>query len=446
MPTSAFRERLSTALLDFAWDEWTQMGVLGAARRHSRWAQDPEALVLFTLEVARDDPRLFDEVLDWLVRNAPTVSARRLRTLCDGPDDARLAGAALGWVAGRRRPNFPTPQTAGMEAVEPQPLFRGLSVAVGEPDPVFLASGFIRPAAEPSGKSRDPDLAAAINFAFRLRRLLGVSARAEAVRYLLTADVSRATVAAVASSAGYAKRNVQEALASLHASGVVSLVTVGSDQRFGIDDARWSQLLGLDVRDLPIHRDWPQLLAVLRKVLRWLRRPELGDFSAYLRSSQARDLLEAIGPPLAHAGVITAARSGGDESWNDLVDTIDDALLALDPRAAAAGWPSSFEIYADASGRHRWRLKAANGRIVAMSAEAYVAPASAKAAVERIRANAEARPYRIEPDQSGNFRWRVVAANGQTVAASGESFASRHDAERDARDAIDLASSAARPY
>jgi hypothetical protein len=29
-------------------------------------AADPEALLLFTFEVGRNDPRLFDEVLDWL--------------------------------------------------------------------------------------------------------------------------------------------------------------------------------------------------------------------------------------------------------------------------------------------------------------------------------------------------------------------------------------------
>lgn len=77
MQISALRARLNSALLEFAWDEWAQMGVL--TTREHRWAQDPEALLLLTLEVARDDPRLFDEVLDWLVRNEPLISLRRIR-------------------------------------------------------------------------------------------------------------------------------------------------------------------------------------------------------------------------------------------------------------------------------------------------------------------------------------------------------------------------------
>src|SRR5450755_2949369 len=107
MEISALRQRLRSSLLEFAWDEWAQMGVLAAAPRPRRWAQDPEALLLLTLEVARDDPRLFDEVLDWLVRNEPLISARRLRSLCEGPEDRRLSGAAMEWAMRQRRPSSP---------------------------------------------------------------------------------------------------------------------------------------------------------------------------------------------------------------------------------------------------------------------------------------------------------------------------------------------------
>jgi hypothetical protein len=57
--------QLTQQLVSFAWDEWAQMGVLTAPTRVSRWAQDPEALIVFTLEIARREPRLFDETLDW---------------------------------------------------------------------------------------------------------------------------------------------------------------------------------------------------------------------------------------------------------------------------------------------------------------------------------------------------------------------------------------------
>ena len=78
------------------------MGLLATTRRASRWAQDPEALIVFTLEVARDDPRLFDELLDWWVANESLLSTRRLRALCRDPEDERLVDAAFGWVAQHR--------------------------------------------------------------------------------------------------------------------------------------------------------------------------------------------------------------------------------------------------------------------------------------------------------------------------------------------------------
>jgi len=420
------------------------MGLSAASQRHSPWAQDPEALLLFTLEIARDDPRLFDETLDWLVRNESIVSARRLRTLCDGPDDERLVGAALEWVARHRRragsTRPPTPDDAG-----PQPLFRGLSTTVRNPDPAFLAHDLIRPEVRPTGKSREPDLNAPINLALRLRHVLGVSARAEAVRYLLTADGRTATAAAVASSAGYTKRNVHEALASLHSAGVASLVTIGVDQRYGIDRSRWAHLLGVEANDVPTHRDWPQLLSVLSTILRWLDRPELEHLSDYLRGSQARDLLDGVRPRLAHAGVVTAAWRGGDLAWDDLVETVENALLALGLADAGAGSPASFEVYPDASGHHRWRLSTINGRIVATSSESYATSANARAAAERLRSNAASYRYAIDTDNAGNHRWRARATNGQSVATSAESFSSRQSAERAARGARELASSAGGP-
>jgi uncharacterized protein YegP (UPF0339 family) len=445
MPTSALRSRLRAALLDFAWDEWAQMGVLGAPRRHSVWAQDAEALVLFTLEIARDDPRLFDELLDWLLRNESIVSTRRLRTLSEDSTDERLVSAALDWVAQHRRGRAPRPRPVDTDSSSPDALFRGAFTPARDPDPAFIAHGFLRPKAEPSGKSREPDLRAPINFAFRLRHLLGVSARAEAVRFLLTVDAPRASVAAIAASAGYAKRNVQEALSSLDAAGAAVLVTVGADQRYGIDRTRWSHLLDMDAEDLPVHRDWPALFSLLRRVLRWLERPDLDDFSDYLRASQARDLLEELRPKLDQAGIIHPAWRGGEAAWDDLVETVEYALVTLGPPSTRTGRPASFEVYPDTTGRHRWRLNAANGRVIATSADAYASSTSAKAAAERLRARARSYAFTTDSDDAGNYRWSATASNGQTIATSAESFASRHNAERAARAARDLAAAAAGP-
>src|ERR1700754_3243830 len=186
IPTSALRRSLDAALLDFAWSEWAQMGLLASAPHRSPWAEDPEALIVFTLEVARDDPRMFDELLDWLLRNEPLVSVRRLRSFAVDPEDRRLVEGALTWVNAHR----PRARLRGRRQPQPssEPVSR-LTVSglpLRDPAPSFPAAGSARPPVEPSGKSQAPDLRAPINFAFRLRQVLGLGARAEVVRLLLT--------------------------------------------------------------------------------------------------------------------------------------------------------------------------------------------------------------------------------------------------------------------
>ena len=47
-----------------------------------------------------------------------------------------------------------------------------------------------------------------------------------------------------------------------------------------------------------------------------------------------------------------------------------------------------FEVYADAKGEYRWRLKASNGQTIATGGEGYASKANAKAGIESVRKNA----------------------------------------------------------
>ena len=100
MRISEVRERFRGELLEFAWNEWAQMGLSGHATREDRWAMDPEALLVFTLEVARRDPRLFDEVLDWVAENGSLLILRRVRNIQRRHEgDTLIVDAALAWAA-----------------------------------------------------------------------------------------------------------------------------------------------------------------------------------------------------------------------------------------------------------------------------------------------------------------------------------------------------------
>lgn len=328
MGVSTLSRRLSDRLVAFAWDEWAQMGLLATPHRRSPWAQDPEALIVFTLEVARTEPRLFDELMDWMLVSEPLLSVRRLRAMCIDETDRALTTAALGWLA-RRRPRARLSSRGSTSAPATlQPLFR-IRGSMDETDQDFAAAGLVRPPLSPSHKSRPPDPRTPINLAFRLRQILGVGIRAEVVRVLLTIEAPWVNAQTLARSTGYAKRNVHDALAGLSTAGVVSAFTVDAEQRYTADRPAWAALLSCEPDELPAHRDWPQMLGALRRILRWCEQPELVSMSDYLRASSARDLIETIRPDLAFAGIPTDLSASPENTLSELEGVTESVLRTV---------------------------------------------------------------------------------------------------------------------
>jgi hypothetical protein len=290
MSISELRDDVQKALVDFLWDEWAQMGVSASTKRRDTWATDPEALLLLTFEVGRGEPRLFEEVLDWMLVNEKLLSVQRLRNLAVDDEDRRLVEAVLGWLGQKRRRarlGSRSPKTEG----QPQPFFRGSRLQVTDPDPAFEALGFLKPSTEPSGKSQAPNVRLPINFSFRLRLLLGVSVRAEVARVLLTTDEQWMNAQALAESTGYTKRNVQEAVTSFSSANFIYSQMVGNENRYQAS-ARWPQFLEVD--RLPGSENWPQLFRACRLIIRWLFNRTTQGLSDYLLLSSAHTLLEEI--------------------------------------------------------------------------------------------------------------------------------------------------------
>jgi hypothetical protein len=317
MTAETLSAEVVAALQELAWDQWSQLGVSAAppAHREER-AADPEALLLFTLNVGRGDPRLFDEALDWLASNASLVSVHRLRSLSANPTDRALVDAALDWAAGERRRERPAGASRKRAA---EPLFPSLPAPRGDLDPAFARHGFARGPVQRSGKSQPPRLHDPIAFAFRLRRLLGVGVRAEVMRALLTIRAPRLSGRVITASAGFAQRNVREGLVQLHEAGVVDIVHVSDDRHYSTSPSHWAVLLGLGTApQLPFHYDWIPAYRALTAILHWLEDPALDDLSPYLLASRARTFVTDIEADLRYAGVapgLYAAR--GADFWEE---------------------------------------------------------------------------------------------------------------------------------
>jgi hypothetical protein len=327
----------SAAVTELLWRQWSQIGVSGfPPSEAAHMAVDPEALLLCTLDVGGADPRLFGEVLDWWAANHDLISTHRLRSLSTGERDAALIAGGSLWVAGHG------PRAAGakarapvIDAARPQlslhPMLTPLSD--GLTDPWFQRAGVTVAKMGRSGKSLPPDFAAPINFAFRLRRLFGLGARAEIMRALLTIRAPRFTAGAVRASAGFSKPSVNEALSELVDSGLVRRVDVGSQYWYSTNVQSWSELLGItDPIYLPGHRDWIPLLYAVRSLARWLQQTSTQDLSPYLLASGARTQFEHVSPHLqfAELGVAVRPFSPGAEYWDSFEGMVLELIKGID--------------------------------------------------------------------------------------------------------------------
>ena len=104
----------------------------------------------------------------------------------------------------------------------------------------------------------------------------------------------------------------------------------------------------------------------------------------------------------------------------------------------------AFEIHEDDAGQWRWRLRARNGELVAMSEQGFTTKAGVVKALDVVRRNvaaaegheevatgddaAEARNikgFEIYEDSSGHWRWSLRASNGELLAIPEQGFASK---------------------
>jgi large subunit ribosomal protein L21 len=102
-----------------------------------------------------------------------------------------------------------------------------------------------------------------------------------------------------------------------------------------------------------------------------------------------------------------------------------------------------FEIYEDKAGEWRWRLRAANDELVAMSEEGFASKASVVRSLGVVRKNVAAaedhveltaddeaegktsKGFEVYEDKAGKWRWRLRAANGELLAIPEQGFASK---------------------
>ncbi len=290
-----FQERI----FDFLWRQWSILGVAGITKSEDNRIIDPEALLLFSLGVCRHEPRLFDEIIDWLFQNGQFINVQRLQQIqkkydfhC-GPQLSAIAellskksSYKLKW-SGLAKKYYQEPA---------EPLF---SDNDGNPlpcpqdkdaNPEFMDHGLRRGQINLRGYSQSFDLHSPACLLLRLRAFLGINARAEIL--CLLASVKEIHPSDAARRTAYYQKTIQTTLVEMAQSGVILTRTSKKEKFYRLKPGVIDGLLKPTSKS-PTWINWPSFLKVVESI--WLGTKELSilELDGLLLVSELKKIMQS---------------------------------------------------------------------------------------------------------------------------------------------------------
>jgi hypothetical protein len=316
---------------DLLWRQWSALGAGGTPRPGDPLLIDPEALLLFSTTFARHDPRLFDEMLDWLQLNGRQINIQRLLNLHEDEDGDGLGedqvlssiGDFLNDKSSLSKWKSVRDILSDYDVVpDPVPLFFGKDGPLpqyGETDERFRRRGLLRPVYNRSGrKSMRPHMDQAPCLLLKLRALFGIQARAEILAYLLSH--TSAHPALIAKETGYFKKTVQDSLNEMELSGHIHSFEKGREKHFQLRTEEWTFLKTWNQpAGFPVWIPWPQVFAFLTQLWKLETDPKWVSADPRLRAVERVKLLTRYQPDLAHVGLTGLLGRTGEPSFLGLV-------------------------------------------------------------------------------------------------------------------------------
>jgi len=282
MPIDTFSaESAHRWALDLAWSLWTELGVSGQRRSHSKVGVDLEPLIVATAYLSRFDARLRDESLDWCVLNVSYVSSDRLRNFLRTVDEnlRQAFGPYAATVKKVRRVSWP-----------------------GEGQPFVFSS---------TRRSVAPDLLRPALVQLRLRAAFGVSGRAEVLRWLLDQPNHFVGTLELALKSYYGKDNVADTLELLARAGLLQetvMTTAGNQRAFRLDRKANIVSALIDWMNVPQQR-WD---AVFRTVVRLIEFAQTAPVKPAARAVAVQEILADLQSDLRWLGTFPRLRQGVD--------------------------------------------------------------------------------------------------------------------------------------
>ncbi len=307
-----FRRDVVDTVLTFLWKQWSSLGVMAATSPTRPRVMDPEPLLLLTLETARQDPRMFDEVLDWLITNGRWINVVRLSSLHE--QDKICPPEVLGAVAATLASHDKTPKWRALakmcrpkETRTPEPFFfkygEPLFLSGSETDPTFLDYGLLRQPMSTRGMSAPllPSSGAGwteANFMFKSRALFGVNIRADIFSFLALQGAANPT--RIARELGYSQRRVQDALTEMTFADVFTTHSNGKATEYFVDSASVLRFLGATETDVSWF-DWRALARALTTIWRGVFGLRKNGLTPYILESEQERLMRDVKNDLVSA-------------------------------------------------------------------------------------------------------------------------------------------------
>lgn len=293
---------------DLLWRQWSALGAGGTPRSGDPLLIDPEALLLFSTTFARYDPRLFDEMLDWLRLNGRLMNLQRLQNLqadVDGLGESNVL-AAIGDLLNdksilRKWKSVRDLVVKYAGTPDPVPLFLGKDGPLpqfGETDERFRRYGLLRSPYRSERKSMRPHVDQAPCLLLKLRALFGIRARAEILAYLLSH--TSAHPALIAKETGYFPKTIQDSLNEMELSGHIHSFDKGREKHFQLRAEEWTFLKTWNQpAGFPDWVPWAPLFAFLTRLWKLEADPKWTPADPRLFAVERRKLLVRYQPVLS---------------------------------------------------------------------------------------------------------------------------------------------------
>ena len=330
-----FKIEFRNRMLELLWRQWTTLGVSGQGSAWSGAMLDPDALVLFSCTLARHDARLFDAILEWMQINGDHLNVQRIkRMLSEEKFSGSAAYRAMAMVSTTSHNSAKwassTRRAVSLPSTKAEPLFFMKNgqplLVVGEPDPQFLAQGFLRDRFAPRGVALPFRPEPVANLLLRLRAFLGLTARCEILTYLLLNG--RGSPRAISRDCYYYAATVSKSLDDMNGSGFVISRIEGRHRYYTLIPDAWRELmLGKESSRWIV---WARLFGALDQLWVFLDRPDLDSKSPLAQASALRRILhDGVADKLDRSGLASVFGDDSSHTGESLIPFVIQRLRTI---------------------------------------------------------------------------------------------------------------------